>query len=118
MAILTSHTLNGYDGSHAGSVPVRVWSFYQSRNRVLLAEAETDEGGRVKLDLDLSGHDADQIYEFEFDTTNVFEIVYKSKSSTPICNQVVLRFSMPDKDGSYHMPIILSPNSYSVWWSS
>ena len=75
MAILTSHTLNGYDGSHAGSVPVRVWSFYQSGNRVLLAEAETDEGGRVKLDLDLSGHDADQIYEFEFDTTNVFEIV-------------------------------------------
>jgi len=29
-----------------------------------------------------------------------------------------LRFAMPDPEGTYHMPIILNPNSYSTWMSS
>ncbi|MBT6099676.1 MAG: hypothetical protein HOH05_15115, partial [Marinovum sp.] len=34
-----------------------------------------------------------------------------------IMDQIVIRFSMPNPDGKYHIPVIISPNSYSVWWS-
>jgi 5-hydroxyisourate hydrolase len=32
--------------------------------------------------------------------------------------EIVLRFAMPDPASRYHMPVILSPHGYSVWWSS
>ena len=32
--------------------------------------------------------------------------------------QIALRFGMPDREGSYHMPVILNPNSYSMWCSA
>jgi 5-hydroxyisourate hydrolase len=35
-----------------------------------------------------------------------------------IMREIVLRFEMPDPSAQYHMPVILSPNSYSAWWSS
>jgi 5-hydroxyisourate hydrolase len=31
--------------------------------------------------------------------------------------QIALRFAMTDPEGAYHMPIILNPNSYSMWTS-
>ena len=34
-----------------------------------------------------------------------------------IMDQIVIRFSMLNPDGKYHIPVIISPNSYSVWWS-
>jgi 5-hydroxyisourate hydrolase len=30
----------------------------------------------------------------------------------------VVRFTTPDPDSSYHIPIIMAPNSYSCWWSA
>ena len=34
-----------------------------------------------------------------------------------VVEEVVIRFKMPNKNKKYHFPIILSPNSYSIWWS-
>ena len=34
-----------------------------------------------------------------------------------IMAEVVVRFSMADITARYHIPVILSPNSYSIWWS-
>ena len=34
-----------------------------------------------------------------------------------IMDEIIFRFSMPDREGHYHIPIIINPNSYSVWWS-
>jgi 5-hydroxyisourate hydrolase len=35
-----------------------------------------------------------------------------------IVKEVVIRFSMPDPSASYHIPLMIAPNSHSVWWSS
>jgi 5-hydroxyisourate hydrolase len=32
--------------------------------------------------------------------------------------QIASRFRMPEPDGTYHSPIIMSPNGYSVWASA
>ena len=29
-----------------------------------------------------------------------------------------MRFAMPDRDGRYHLPVIIAPNGISAWWSS
>ena len=44
MAILTSHILNGTDGTHAGGIKVT----FSKLGEVKILETKTDEGGRLK----------------------------------------------------------------------
>ena len=46
----------------------------------------------------------------------VFGVKQKNKSGVKI-NYAALSFQMPDKDGQYHIPVIMSPNGCSFWWS-
>ena len=34
-----------------------------------------------------------------------------------IVSEIVVRFNMEDSTKKYHIPIIISPNGYSIWWS-
>ena len=110
MAILTSHTLNGTDGTHAGGIKV-IFSLVGGEK---IFETKMDEGGRLNEVIGSKYLDPTFSYELVFETGPYWiERGYKQ-----ILDQVVLRFKMPDPNSNYHMPVIISPNSYSVWWSS
>ncbi len=115
MAVVSSHILNGVDGTHAGGVVV---SLFRLEDNFLLFSAKTDEGGRLSQEIDLSNADPTTVYELVFETRAYWEQRGKSDGEGQFLEQVVLRFTMPDKYGKYHRPIILSPNAYSVWMSS
>lgn len=110
MALVSSHVLNGVDGSHAGGIKVRLVNLDSGET---LFDVATDEGGRLKQEI--PDPDPNACYEMVFETRAYWEAQGGSKSRT---GEIVLRFAMPDRDGTYHSPIILSPNGYSVWISS
>ena len=110
MAILTSHTLNGTDGTHAGGIKV-TFSLVGGEK---IFETKMDERGRLNEEIGFKYLNPTFSYELVFETGPYWiERGYKQ-----ILDQVVLRFKMPDPNSNYHMPVIISPNSYSVWWSS
>ena len=110
MATLTSHTLNGTDGSHAGAIKVKLIEV----DGQTIFETEIDDGGRLKQEIEPSKITPSSIYELTFETGQY----WLERGFEQIMDQVVLRFRMPDPEGTYHMPIIINPNSYSTWWSS
>ncbi|MDA9229183.1 hydroxyisourate hydrolase [Rhodobacteraceae bacterium] len=110
MATLTSHTLNGTDGSHAGAIKVKLIEV----DGQTIFETEIDDGGRLKQEIEPSKVNPSSIYELTFETGQY----WLERGFEQIMDQVVLRFRMPDPEGTYHMPIIINPNSYSTWWSS
>jgi|TARA_B110000037_G_scaffold61260_1_gene75066 5-hydroxyisourate hydrolase-like protein (transthyretin family) len=110
MATLTSHTLNGTDGSHAGAIKVKLIEV----DGQTIFETEIDDGGRLKQEIEPSKINPSSIYELTFETGQY----WLERGFQQIMDQVVLRFRMPDPEGTYHMPIIINPNSYSTWWSS
>ncbi|MDE2694227.1 MAG: hydroxyisourate hydrolase [Paracoccaceae bacterium] len=110
MATLTSHTLNGTDGSHAGAIKVKLIEV----DGQTIFETEIDDGGRLKQEIEPSKINPSSIYELTFETGQY----WLERGFEQIMDQVVLRFKMPDPEGTYHMPIIINPNSYSTWWSS
>ena len=110
MATLTSHTLNGTDGSHAGAIKVKLIEV----DGQTIFETEIDNGGRLKQEIEPSKINPSSIYELTFETGQY----WLERGFEQIMDQVVLRFRMPDPEGTYHMPIIINPNSYSTWWSS
>ena len=110
MATLTSHTLNGNDGSHAGAIKVKLIEV----DGQTIFETEIDDGGRLKQEIEPSKINSSSIYELTFETGQY----WLERGFEQIMDQVVLRFRMPNPEGIYHMPIIINPNSYSTWWSS
>ena len=114
MALISSHTLNGNDGTHAGGIAVRLT---RVGDTTPLFSTEMDAGGRLSQEVDLSGSDPSDIYELTFQTDAYWAARGLPRGDERIIGEIVLRFSMPDPNGKYHMPIILNPNSYSTWAS-
>ena len=38
-------------------------------------------------------------------------------SEKKIVSEISVKFRMEDPNKKYHIPIIISPNGYSIWWS-
>jgi len=112
MATLSSHTLNGLDGTHAGGVAVSLVNLNTGR---VLFESESDAGGRLSVDVDLTGMSPDDRYELIFSTSDYWQ--KQGIDHAQRIDEIVLRLSMPDPRARYHLPVILSPNSYSTWAS-
>jgi len=111
MAKLTSHTLNGSDGTHADGIGVTLRDLGSGR---ILLTAVMDAGGRLAVDIPSAQIDPNSSYELVFDTATY----WSQRGVTATVQEIALRFVMPDPEGAYHMPIILNPNSYSTWMSS
>ena len=44
-------------------------------------------------------------------------ISFNKSISKNIVSEIIVRFRMEDDNKKYHIPIIIAPNSYSIWWS-
>ena len=106
MAIVSSHTLNGMNGTHASGIRVRLMNITQNLEVFI---SHIDPSGRLEKNVDR--------FELIFETGEYWNSLGLSSSDNQIISEVVLRFSMPNKNARYHMPVILSPNSYSTWAS-
>ena len=113
MALITSHILNGVDGTHAVGVPAVLKSC--STDEVLM-EAVTDEGGRLEMQISPKVLDDSSDYELALSLADYW--AGKADTRDDVIGEIVLRFSMAEVEGKYHMPIIVSPHSYSTWKSS
>lgn len=112
MATLSSHLLNGVDGTHAGGVVVSL--IHLPSGQVLFA-TETDSGGRLQESVDLSGMNPDDRYELVFATGDYWQ--GNELAEPPRVAEIVLRFTMQADEERYHHPLIISPHSYSTWVS-
>ena len=117
MAVLSSHTLNSVQGTHAGGIRLSLIQIDGDKRKVLIDSA-TDEGGRFKETVELSESDSTASFEMVLQTGEYFAKQQLPKSGMQILKEVVVRFEMPKADGAYHIPFMLAPNSYSVWLSS
>ncbi|MGB7322818.1 MAG: hydroxyisourate hydrolase [Albidovulum sp.] len=111
MAVLTSHTLNGSDGTHAGGIPVTLTNL---NTGIVTFCAEMDDAGRLSRTIAPTDIDPDAMYELAFDTG----AYWAARNMPATVTQIALRFAMQDPAGAYHMPVILNPNSYSMWMSA
>ena len=118
MAIVSTHTLDAVQGAHAGGIAVTLVKLAKDGSRTTLFRKETDPGGRLLEEIDAVAIDTEAQYELVFETGAYFTTRLPSRDAHQIVNEVVLRFAMPDAKAKYHLPVILAPNGYSVWWSS
>ena len=115
MAVLSSHLLNGVDGTHAGEVTVTLMQIAADGKSSFVFKGQSDQGGRFQHEVPVA---TDAVYEMLIASGTYFARRDIPVTDKQILSEIVIRFSMPDPDGRYHIPIIMSPNSYTCWWSS
>jgi 5-hydroxyisourate hydrolase len=115
MAVLSSHFLDGTNGTHAAAVGVTLVHIDVAEGRQTVFSAFSDDGGRFTHDVDAI---AGGKYEMLIASGAYFEGQLLPRDSAQILEEIVIRFTMPDPEARYHIPVIISPNSYSCWWSS
>ena len=110
MAIFSTHLLSSIDGSHASNVSIEIHKTDKNNNKSLFLKEFTDENGRLIKEFNLSKEDCESDYEMLINIGDYFK-------SNNIINFISIKFKMKDTEKKYHVPLIISPNGYSVWWS-
>ena len=118
MATVSSHTLNSVDGTHAGGISVTLSRIEADGRRTTIFETRTDEGGRLSQNIDAAEITTGSSFEMVLQTGEYFKAMGLPSAGMTIMREVVVRLEMPDPEARYHIPLMLAPNSYSVWWSS
>jgi 5-hydroxyisourate hydrolase len=118
MAVVTTHLLNSVLGTHARGVGISLLRIEPSGTRSTVFDRETDAGGRLTETIKIPKEHAAAEYELIFQTGRYFAGQSLPQPVKQIVKEVVIRFSMPDPDAGYHIPLMIAPNSHSVWWSS
>jgi len=115
MGRLTTHILDTAHGGPAQNVDVRLFAIGDSRE--LVASATTNEDGRTPRPLLDAEAMVTGTYELEFDMGVYFRGRDVSLSSPVFLDVVVIRFAVSG-DENYHVPLLVSPWSYSTYRGS
>lgn len=117
MGQLTTHVLDTAQGIPAAGVPIIVLRVSGS-DRVTVAQAVTNAQGRVDGPLLVGGAFTIGTYELAFEVEDYFRRQPVTLASPPFLDIVTLRFSVADADQHYHVPLLVSPWSYSTYRGS
>jgi len=117
MATISSHVLDSVIGTHAAGIRVECYQRSSDGSSVILFDVFASAEGRVSESIDTSNTGKDTEYELVFHSAAYYQSASLPDDGYQILNKVVLRIVIPEPDATYHLPIMLSPHSYSVWWS-
>ncbi|NNF40717.1 MAG: hydroxyisourate hydrolase [Woeseiaceae bacterium] len=115
MGRLTTHILDTAHGRPAAGVDIRL--FRVGEQRELLAAASTNRDGRTEQPLLEAEAMRTATYELEFDVGDYFAGQAGAVDAPAFLDTVVIRFSMREEE-HYHVPLLVSPWSYSTYRGS
>ena len=116
----TTHVLDTANGRPAAGVRVRVYAVSEddSSARRLLREGVTNADGRCDAPLLDGGSFTTGCYEIVFGAGAYFAALGPALPQPPFVGDVVLRFGIADAAQHYHVPLLVSPWSWSTYRGS
>ncbi|MFB9886251.1 hydroxyisourate hydrolase [Balneatrix alpica] len=114
---LTTHVLDTAAGTPGADLLVRLYRL-QGQQRQLITSVRTNADGRCDQPL-LQGDDfIAGVYELEFSAGDYYRARGVTLAEPAFLDEVVLRFGLAEEDQHYHVPLLISPYSYSTYRGS
>lgn len=115
MGFLTTHVLDTANGCPAEGINIQL---FRLPSRELLAEVVTNLEGRV--DQPILNEEVFKVgqYELIFKTKDYFEHKGNELAAPAFLDEIVIRFGISDPDDHYHVPLLVSPWSFSTYRGS
>ncbi|MCP4880649.1 MAG: hydroxyisourate hydrolase [Gammaproteobacteria bacterium] len=119
MGILTTHVLDTASGRPAQGMVIRLYGFsLDGLSKKLLVETVTNEDGRCDAPILSNGAFTIGLYELEFEAGDYFRNAGISLPKPAFLDTIPIRFGMADGHSHYHVPLLVSPYSFSTYRGS
>ena len=117
MGRLTTHVLDTAQGKPGRGVGITLYKIVDNaRNK--LSATTTNADGRCDQPL-LEGNALEQgVYELDFQVGAYFAALGVTQTAPPFLDVVTLRFGVADSSQNYHVPLVVTPWSYSTYRGS
>ncbi|KDM92275.1 hydroxyisourate hydrolase [Photobacterium galatheae] len=117
MGKLTTHVLDTASGLPGSEIKVSLFR-QEGTDFVLVKTTHTNSDGRTDQPL-LEGDDLTAgKYQLVFETAHYFRQQGVELASVPFLDDVVIRFGIADASSHYHVPLLVSPYSFSTYRGS
>lgn len=117
MGRLTTHVLDAAHGCPGSAIKVELYRV-QGAELTLVASALTNSDGRCDVPL-LQGDDyRTGVYQLQFNAGDYYRARSLELPSQAFLDVVVLRFGIDAGQDHYHVPLLISPYSYSTYRGS
>ena len=118
MAGLTTHVLDVTRGSPARAMRIELFELAGEGARRLVTTATTNADGRTDAPLIAAGDARVGRFELLFHAGDYFRAEGARLADPPFLDIVPIRFAVADAGAHYHVPLIVSPWSYSTYRGS
>ncbi|WP_417760834.1 hydroxyisourate hydrolase [Shewanella sp.] len=118
MGKLTTHILDTTCGKAASNVVIRLYKIDQQTAKTLVSETRTNADGRCDAPLLEGAGFISGNYELEFDIGDYFAARAVTLDTPRFLDTVVLRVGLDQQQAHYHIPLLVSPYSYSTYRGS
>lgn len=117
MGRLSTHVLDTANGRPAKGIAVELFAIEDGGRRSIL-RTTTNADGRTDAPLMTGEAFRTGVYELVFEVAAYFRIVGAPLADPPFLDIVPIRFSIAEAEGHYHVPLLVSPWSYSTYRGS
>jgi 5-hydroxyisourate hydrolase len=111
---LTTHVLDTSLGVPAGGVLVEA-HLVRGNERTPIGSATTNAQGRTDTPLAGGSRFERGVYELTFHIGDYFRRTGVTTSDHPFLDRVVIRVGIADPSAGYHIPLLISPYSYTTY---
>ena len=118
MAGLTTHVLDTTRGRPASGVAVELHALAADGGRTLIASVRTNADGRTDAPLIGPAQARAGAFELTFHVGAYFRGQGATTSEPPFLDVVPIRFAIADPKAHYHVPLVVTPWSYSTYRGS
>lgn len=115
MGRLTTHVLDTAAGVPGSGIKINLFSLANGRH--LVASSVTNDDGRTAQPLLDEETFREGLYELEFAVGDYFKVSGANVAEPPFLDDVVIRVTLADSS-HYHVPLLVSPWSYSTYRGS
>ena len=115
MTKLTTHCLDTFSGKPAKGIKVDVYSISEKREKI--KSITLNNNGRSDKPLIEGANFKEGQYELVFFVGDYFKKI-TTLPKTPFLNEVVIKFGISNPQEHYHIPLLVSPWSYSTYRGS
>ena len=112
MATVSSHILDSVSGKSAAGIRCQLFRITGDAARQTVFDVFADAEGRIHETVTIDESNIGGKFELVMHAADYFD------ASDAVVPCVVIRLVISDADRRYHLPVMLSPYSYSTWWSS
>lgn len=118
MGRLSTHVLDTANGRPAAGMKLELFRLETDGARTLLKSEVTNGDGRTAAPLLIDAAFQTGTYELVFDVAAYFRAHGTPTATPPFLSTVPIRFTIAEANGHYHVPLLVSPWSYSTYRGS